>query len=81
MTSLLQVSSGALDEATSNLEQMLRLCGKPLTSSAGGAGGDSTVNEELQQTQTKSLSEVIHELVRQVTPPNQLVREQVRSEM
>ena len=70
----LQVSSGALDEATSNLEHMLRLCGKPLTSSGAG---DASVDDELRQTQTKSLSDVIHELVRQVTSPNALVREQV----
>ena len=70
----LQVSSGALDEATSNLEHRLRLCGKPLTSSGAG---DASVDDELRQTQTKSLSDVIHELVRQVTSPNALVREQV----
>ena len=66
---LLQVSSGALDLAKANLEQMLKLCAEPLS-------GD-TASEELVAAQTMSLHDVIHELVRQVTSPNTLVRDQV----
>lgn len=63
------MSSGALDLAKVNLEQMLRLCAEPLT-------GDN-VTEDLTAAQTMSLRDVIHELVRQVTSPNTLVRDQV----
>ncbi|KAI0213609.1 Transformation/transcription domain-associated protein [Lamellibrachia satsuma] len=63
-----EVSSGALDLAKVNLEQMLRLCAEPLT-------GDN-VTEDLTAAQTMSLRDVIHELVRQVTSPNTLVRDQ-----
>jgi len=68
-SSALQVSSGALDLAKANLEQMLKLCAEPLS-------GDNA-SEELVVAQTMSLHDVIHELVRQVTSPNTLVRDQV----
>ncbi len=64
-----QVSSGALDMAKTNLEAMLKLCAKPIPPE------DQT--EELLTTQRKSLHDITHELVRQVTSPNTLVREQV----
>ncbi|XP_023214350.1 transformation/transcription domain-associated protein-like, partial [Centruroides sculpturatus] len=64
-----EVSSGAVDMAKSNLEKMLTLCGTPIIP-------DGT-NKELIDAQTKSLHEVIQELVRQVTSPNTCVREQV----
>ncbi|KAK2172769.1 hypothetical protein NP493_930g01023 [Ridgeia piscesae] len=63
-----EVSSGALDLAKANLEQMLKLCAEPLS-------GDNA-SEELVVAQTMSLHDVIHELVRQVTSPNTLVRDQ-----
>lgn len=58
----------------SNLEQMLRMCAKPLVNPGSGDGDD-----EMTKLQQKSLHEVTHELVRQVTSPNTMVREQVRS--
>ena len=65
----IQVSSGALDLAKENLEQMLRLCAAPIPA--------DQATEELLTIQKKSLSDVTRELVRQVTSPNTLVREQV----
>ena len=66
----IQVSSGALDMAKSNLEAMLIQCAKT-------PEGDAST-EDFLAVQKKSLHDVIHELVRQVTSPNTLVREQVR---
>lgn len=63
-----EVSSGAVDMAKSNLEKMLTLCGSPIIPDA--------TNKDLIDAQTKSLNEVIQELVRQVTSPNTCVREQ-----
>ncbi|KAK3867130.1 hypothetical protein Pcinc_027378 [Petrolisthes cinctipes] len=63
-----EVSSGAVDMAKNNLERMLRVCGSPLE------GENNT--EDMRQIQTKSLHDVTHELVRQVTSPNTTVREQ-----
>ncbi|XP_045594313.1 transformation/transcription domain-associated protein isoform X4 [Procambarus clarkii] len=63
-----EVSSGAVDMAKNNLERMLRVCGAPLE------GENST--EDMRQIQNKSLHDVTHELVRQVTSPNTTVREQ-----
>jgi len=65
-----QVSNGALDMAQDHLNEMLRLCSGPIPS-------DSAADEELVAAQTKSISDVVHELVRQVTSPNHVVREQV----
>lgn len=63
-----EVSSGAVDMAKNNLERMLRVCGALLE-------GESNT-EEMRQIQGKSLHDVTHELVRQVTSPNTTVREQ-----
>ena len=67
-----EVSSGAVDMARSNLEKMLRHCAAPI---------DTTSVEEHQvadliATQEKSIYDVTHELVRQVTSPNKYVRDQ-----
>ncbi|KAF5284945.1 hypothetical protein FQA39_LY16900 [Lamprigera yunnana] len=61
-----EVSSGALDMAKINLEKMLVVCVKPLEDS------DQVTLEK----QKKALCKVTHELVRQVTSPHTLVREQ-----
>ena len=71
MDSTGEVSSGALDMAKSNLEKMLQLCATPL---------DETT-AHLKDVQDKSLSDVIHELVRQVTSPNSFVREQAMNSL
>ncbi|KAK7066693.1 hypothetical protein SK128_022508, partial [Halocaridina rubra] len=63
-----EVSSGAVDMAKNNLERMLQVCGGPLK--------DEHNTEEMHQIQKKSLHDVTHELVRQVTSPNTTVREQ-----
>ena len=56
--------------AKSNLEAMLIQCAK--------APEGDYLTEDFLTVQKKSLHDVIHELVRQVTSPNTLVREQVR---
>ena len=61
-----EVSSGAVDLAKTNLENMLTMCAKAIE-------GD----EELKTMQKKSFHDVTHELVRRVTSPNTTVREQV----
>ena len=71
MDSTGEVSSGALDMAKSNLEKMLQLCATPL---------DETT-AHLKDDQNSSLSQVIHELVRQVTSPNSFVREQAMNSL
>ncbi|KAJ1522938.1 hypothetical protein ONE63_002077 [Megalurothrips usitatus] len=63
-----EVSTGAIDMAKSNLEKMLAQCAKPVEP-------DGT-NEELINTQRKSVLEVTYELVRQVTSPTDSLREQ-----
>ena len=50
-----------------NMESLLRFCAQPSTS----------LSESLSAIQNKSLFETVHELVRHVTSPNTLVREQV----
>lgn len=55
--------------AKANLEHMLQYCAKAIP--------PEEVTEELESAHKKSLYDVIHELVRQVTSPNTLVREQV----
>jgi transformation/transcription domain-associated protein len=64
----MQVSNGALDMAKVNMESLLRYCAQPLT----------VPTDSLTAAQNKSLFETVHELVRHVTSPNTLVREQVR---
>lgn len=63
-----EVSSGAVDMAKANLEKMLLLCATPIS--------EATSTPELLSAQKKSLHDVTHELVRQVTSPNTTVREQ-----
>ncbi|XP_043599030.1 transformation/transcription domain-associated protein isoform X1 [Bombus pyrosoma] len=67
-----EVSNGAIDMAKANLEKMLRVCVNP---------GIQDGNTELIEAQNKSLYEVTHELVRQVTSPHTLVREQAMSSL
>ncbi len=67
-----EVSNGAVDMAKVNLEKMLRHCGSPIESNLY----DESVYQELVSAQEKSLYDVTHELVRQVTSPNKYVREQ-----
>ncbi|KAG8225079.1 hypothetical protein J437_LFUL000058 [Ladona fulva] len=62
-----EVSSGAIDMAKANLERMLTVCAAPLPEGS---------SPELEGAQKKSLHDVTHELVRQVTSPNTLAREQ-----
>lgn len=67
------MSSGALDMAKVNLEKMLIVCvTKPEVTT------DTSEEQELVAAQIKALYEVTHELVRQVTSPHTLVREQVK---
>ena len=54
---------------------MLTLCAKPLPPEEPDEGENM---RELRELQRKSLHDVIHELVRQVTSPNNHVREQGR---
>lgn len=68
-----EVSSGAIDMAKTYLEQMLTVCMVPLDKDCK--------NEELIATQNKAIFEVVHELVRQVTSPNGMVREQAMASL
>ena len=74
------VSSGALDMAKSNLDQLLvHIAKEPVVAAEGGGGGPEATAEEMQvllAAQKKALHEVTHELVRQITSPNSTVREQ-----
>ena len=75
-----EVSSGAVDMAKANLEKMLTLCAAPIDDPMdGGAGAGRTA--DLKAIQDKSLQDVIHELVRQVTSPNSCVREQAQKSL
>ena len=67
-----EVSNGAIDMAKANLEEMLRVCVN---------SGGQDCNPELLEAQNKSLYEVTHELVRQVTSPHTMVREQAMSSL
>jgi transformation/transcription domain-associated protein len=68
-----EVSNGAIDMAKTNLEKMLRVCVNP--------GTQETGNVELHEAQNKALYEVTHELVRQVTSPHTIVREQAMASL
>ncbi|XP_055838887.1 transcription-associated protein 1 isoform X2 [Episyrphus balteatus] len=68
-----EVSSGTIDMAKTYLENMLRISMVPLDK--------DYKNKELVALQTKTMYEIIHELVRQVTSPNTLVREQAMSSL
>jgi transformation/transcription domain-associated protein len=76
-----EVSSGAVDMAKSNLERMLTLCAKPIPVKEDMTEEEAANYKELKELQTKSLHDVIHELVRQVTSPNNYVREQAMSSL
>ncbi|XP_015602005.1 transformation/transcription domain-associated protein [Cephus cinctus] len=67
-----EVSNGAIDMAKANLEKMLRVCVNP---------GIQDGNTELLEAHNKSLYEVTHELVRQVTSPHSMVREQAMASL
>ncbi|XP_046480160.1 transformation/transcription domain-associated protein [Neodiprion pinetum] len=67
-----EVSNGAIDMAKGNLEKMLRVCANP---------GIQDGNTDLTESQNKSLYEVTHELVRQVTSPHTMVREQAMASL
>lgn len=55
--------------AKANVDQMLRLCSKTIPA--------DEATDVILEAQRKSLHEAVHELVKQITSPNQLVREQV----
>ncbi|XP_078728881.1 transformation/transcription domain-associated protein isoform X3 [Lampetra fluviatilis] len=63
-----EVSSGAVAMATATLEQLLVRCASPLR--------DDERTAELVASQAKALHAATHELVREVTSPNQTVRVQ-----
>lgn len=67
-----EVSNGAVDIAKTLLEKMLMTCASPPPATAM----EGASREELLAAQKKSVNEVTHELVRQVTSPNTLVRQQ-----
>jgi transformation/transcription domain-associated protein len=71
MDSTGEVSSGAVDMAKSNLEKMLQLCASPLEESTS----------YMKEVQDKSLADVVRELVRQVTSPNNFVRDQAMNSL
>ena len=58
--------------AKTNLRHMLTLCAKTLPDGS---------SPDLANSQKKSLHDVIHELVRQVTSPNTLVRDQAMASL
>ena len=76
------VSSGALDMAKSNLDQLLIHIAKepvvvsPSTPETPSEASAADEMERLLASQRKSLHEVTHELVRQITSPNETIREQ-----
>ena len=63
-----EVSSGALDSAKMNLEKLLVVCVTPPSA--------ENANVDTLDAQKTALYKVTHELVRQVTSPHTLVREQ-----
>ncbi|XP_044007561.1 transformation/transcription domain-associated protein isoform X2 [Aphidius gifuensis] len=71
-----EVSNGAIDMAKSNLEKMLRVC-----VNSGAAIQNNSNDKELIDAHNKSIYEVTHELVRQVTSPHTIVREQAMSSL
>lgn len=71
-----EVSSGAIDMATINLEKMIRVC---VTGSSAGVSEQCfrVLEPDIMMARNKALHDVLQELVRQVTSPHILVREQV----
>lgn len=70
-----EISSGAIDVAKINLENLIKLCFTKLNSSmfATQNEGQNTLTQ-LNELQTKCLSDVLRELIRQTTSPNNYVR-------
>lgn len=66
-----EVSNGALYIAKNSLSNLLELCMTP----------NDNEDNDLQAIKNKSTYEVIHELVRQVTSPNTLVRQEAMSSL
>ena len=69
------MSSGALDMAKSNLETLLKISATP------PSAAEAEKNPRLKMVQQKAFHDVTRELVRELTSPNQTVREQVRSSL
>ncbi|XP_028982080.1 transformation/transcription domain-associated protein [Diachasma alloeum] len=79
-----EVSNGAIDMAKANLEQMLRVCvnsGIVKKEMMETDNQEDVTSQELIESQNKSLYEVTHELVRQVTSPHTIVREQAMASL
>lgn len=62
-----EVSSGAIDEAKRNLKQLIVFCATPMK---------EPIDPDTLTVQSKALSEVTNELTRNITLPNDLLREQ-----
>ncbi|XP_070134948.1 transcription-associated protein 1 isoform X3 [Drosophila bipectinata] len=62
------VSNGAIEITKNNMKAMLEICLSPLS--------ELNRNEDINDLQTKATYEVIHELVRHITSPNTIVREE-----
>ncbi|EDW01948.1 GH20167 [Drosophila grimshawi] len=62
------VSNGALEITKSYMKTMLEICLSPISANSR--------NDELEELQSKATYEVIHELVRHITSPNSIVREE-----
>nr|XP_018666778.1 transformation/transcription domain-associated protein isoform X1 [Ciona intestinalis]XP_018666779.1 transformation/transcription domain-associated protein isoform X2 [Ciona intestinalis] len=69
-----EVSSGAVDLAKDILKELLIKCATPLT-------GELAEDQDALRLQQTSFNRVMHELVREVTSPNKLVREQAVSSL
>lgn len=65
-----EVSSGAIDMATVNLERLVRIC------VCGPAGNTGEMSAEVLASQARALTDVLQELVLQVTSPHLIVRQQ-----
>lgn len=65
----MKVSSGAVELAEKCMEEMLRLCARPLV-------GEETT-EDMVAVQKKSLFDVANKLIFHITSSNTLVRQQV----
>lgn len=65
----MKVSSGAVELAEKCMEEMLRLCARPLV------GEEAT--EDMVAVQKKSLFDVANKLIFHITSSNTLVRQQV----
>ncbi|XP_013181191.1 PREDICTED: transformation/transcription domain-associated protein [Papilio xuthus] len=64
-----EVSSGAIDMATINLERLVRVC-------VTGPSGQTELEPEVAAAKTRALHDVLQELVLQITSPHLLVRQQ-----